>query len=299
MSIKYWLIVALLGIGWGASFFFNEILLRELGPISVSAGRVAFGALGCWIWVLATGGTIPMNARRLTEIIFLGAVQYAVPFALYPVAQQFITGGAAGIINALTPIMVVIVSHFWPGGERASLLKSLGVLCGFAGICILATPALRAGGGSELWGLIFAALAPLCYAVSLNYNRRFQALNPAAIAAWGMSAGTVLIVPVAFYAEGAPMITRVETWAALAMIGFVLTSASFIVFYKILPVVGATNFSTTTFIAPISAVLLGVLVLDEHIALAHLMGMGAIFGGLLLIDGRILRRFGRFHQPKG
>ena len=46
MSYRYWAIIVLLGVGWGSSFFFNEILLRELGPFTTSLGRIAFGALG-------------------------------------------------------------------------------------------------------------------------------------------------------------------------------------------------------------------------------------------------------------
>lgn len=297
MSARYWAIIFVLGIGWGASFYFNEILLRELGPISVSMGRVGLGALGCWVYVIATGGYIPVTTGRLGALFFLGSLQYAIPFAIYPVAQQYITGGAAGIINALMPIMVVIVSHVWPGGEKATLAKSLGVICGFAGIVVMALP--RVGQGGAFWGLMLAALAPVCYALAINYNRRFAQLNPAAIAAWGLTGATVLITPVALWAEGTPVITRSETWVALAVIGFVLTSASFIAVYWMLPRVGATNFSTVTFIAPISAVLLGVVLLGEEIGVPHILGMAAIFAGLLLIDGRVLRLAGRDRQPKG
>lgn len=303
MSSKYWAIIALLGIGWGSSFYFNEILLRELGPLSVAMGRVGLGALGCWIYLVATGGYIPLSPGRLGALFFLGAVQYAIPFAMYALAQQYITGGAAGIINALMPVMVVIVSHVWPGGEKATLAKSAGVVFGFAGICVMALPALQRGGGSEFWGLLMAALAPVCYAVAVNFNRRFAQLNPSAIAAWGLTGATVLIVPLALWAEGVPVITQGATWASLAVIGFVLTSASFIVVYWLLPRVGATNFSTVTFIAPISAVVLGVTLLEEQVSAAQIIGMAAIFCGLLLIDGRVLRAFraGRApdHQPKG
>jgi hypothetical protein len=53
MALRYWAVIFTLGIGWGMSFMFNAILLRELGPLSVSMGRGGFGALGCWIYVLA------------------------------------------------------------------------------------------------------------------------------------------------------------------------------------------------------------------------------------------------------
>lgn len=302
MAARDWIIVIVLGIGWGASFFFNEILLREIGPLSVSMGRVSLGAVACWVYVLASGRRVPFTAALGLPLLFFGAVQYAVPLAVYPLAQEYITGGVAGIVNAMMPIMVVIVSHLWPGGERATLAKSMGALFGFAGIVVLALPTLRQGGGVELWAVMFTLLAPVCYGIALNFIRRFRGIDPATLAALALTAGTVLITPVALAREGVPQITRVETWASLAVIGFVLTGVSFIVIYNLIPRIGATNASTVTFVAPVSAVFLGALILGEEVRLEHLLGMMAIFAGLVLIDGRFVvwaRGVRRDHQPKG
>ena len=77
----------------------------------------------------------------------------------------------------------------------------------------------------------------------------------------GLGGATLALVPLALQ-EGVPVITRVETWASLAVIGFVLTAAAFILFYNVLPRVGATNITLVTLIAPMSA-LAAVLVLGE------------------------------------
>lgn len=301
MSLVNWAVIVLLGIGWGSSFFFNEVLLRELGPFGLSLGRVGLGALGCWIYLAATGGLRGASWHETRQFALIGLVQYGLPFSIYALAQQYITGGAAGIINALTPVMVVIVAHFWPGGERATVLKSVGVAIGFSGILLLALPALQAGGGSQLWAIFLAALAPVCYAFAVNYTKTVTGVPPAAMAAWGLSMATLFLAPITLIMEGVPIVTRPESWAALAMIGFVMTSASFIVFYWVLPRVGPLATSTVTFIAPISAVLLGVWFLNEQLLWPQLAGMGAIFTALLLIDGRLVRllRPKGNHQPDG
>lgn len=297
MSVRYWSVILLLGLGWGSSFYFNAILLREVGPLTVSMGRVALGAIGCWVYVFATGRSIAMPAIVLGQILVLGVLQFALPFAIYPVSQGYISSGAAGIVNAMTPITVVIVSHFWPGGERATHAKSLGVLFGFSGIVILAYPALKSGGGSELWAIFGAVLAPVSYAVALNYVRRLKGIDHSTLVAYALTGATVFITPLALLTEGIPVITHAETWAAFAVVGFLLTSASFIVVYWLLARVGATNASTVTFIAPLSAVLLGIFLLGESVLPAHLLGMGAIFCGLLMIDGRVLKRWQVRHWP--
>lgn len=292
MTARYWVLIFLLGIGWGSSFFFNEILLRELGPITVALGRVGVGALGCWIWIFATGSVRAVPGAALASLALFGLVQYAFPLTIYPVMQQFITSSAAGIVNAMTPIMVVLVSHVWPAGERATPQKSVGVAFGFAGIVVMAWPSFLGQGASNPWALVGTISAPLCYGIALNLLRRFAGMDRTVLTAWSLTLGTIMIAPVALLSEGMPVITQAQTWGALFVIGFVLTSASFILLFWLIPIVGGTTASTITFIAPVSAVLLGVLVLGEEVGVFHAAGMTLIFAGLLFIDGRFLRRIG-------
>lgn len=289
MALRYWAVIFVLGIGWGMSFMFNAVLLRELGPLSVSMGRVGFGALGCWIYVLAARKPVTLQAGRWLALFGFGVLSYAAPFAFYALGQQHIASGVAGIVNATTPALAVVVSHFWPGGERATLLKTLGVLCGFLGIVLLSLPLLSAGQSSALWAVLVTLCAPLCYAFSVNVARAFRDMEPVVLVAIALTGATVAIAPLAIWSEGLPVITRAETWGALLVIGFVLTSAAFIVFYWVLPKVGPTNITMPTLIAPVSALILGTYVLKEPLLAEHLWGMVAILLGLLLIDGRILR----------
>lgn len=289
MPLRYWAIIVTLGLGWGASFYFNAVLLREIGPLSVSMGRVGIGALGCWFWVFMRRIPVRIGRGMLGPLFVFGLFQYAMPLAIYPVAQQAVTSSAAGIVNAMTPIMVVIVSHFWPGGERATPAKTAGVMVGFAGIVVLMVPSAQGLSDSAIWALLFAMLAPLCYGISVNFIRRFSGIDLTVMTAASLSMATLFISPLALWREGVPVITRPETWFALAAIGLVLTSAAFVTLFWLLPRVGGTTASTITFIAPVSAVLLGVLLLGEHVLVWHLAGLAGIFCGLLLIDGRLVR----------
>lgn len=303
MPLKYWVLIFVLGMGWGSSMFFNEILLRELGPLQTALGRVGLGAAGCWVWLILTRRPWRVSAGFLRDVGIFGFLQYAAPLTIFPAAQQFITSGEAGIVNAMTPVMVVVISHLWPGGERATPAKVAGVICGFGGIVALALPALGEEGAGTFGALLFCVLAPFCYGVAVNWFRRFKGADATVITAWSLLAGTLMLAPVALLAEGVPRITRPETWAALVFIGFVLTAAAFILLFWLLPKAGGTRTSTITFLTPVSAVLLGVLFLNEVLRPAHLMGMAAIFAGLLLIDGRVLARLrpaGAVEsQPKG
>ncbi|MEL7343987.1 MAG: DMT family transporter, partial [Pseudomonadota bacterium] len=248
----------------------------------------------CWAFVVVTGRKARLPIGVLGQIAVLGLAMFALPFLIYPIGQTYITSGAAGIINAMTPIMVVIMSHFWPGGERATVLKSMGVACGFAGIVVLAAPAL--GEGSRLFGILFTVLAPVCYAFALNWVRRLAGIDQRVMLTWGLTFATLFAAPVALIFEGAPAALSRDAVLATLAIGPVLTSAAFILFYWLLPRVGATSLSSLTFIAPVSALLLAAFVLGEEMKSSYFVGMAAIFAGLLLIDGRIVRALRR--EPK-
>jgi drug/metabolite transporter (DMT)-like permease len=293
MAIRDWFWVILLGAIWGTSFIFNAVLIREIGPLWVSAARVSIGALGCWAAFVALKKPLPRDPALYPQLLLLGVVGYAIPFALFPLSQQYLASGVAAIINALTPITTVIVSQFWPGGERATWLKSAGVVAGFGGAVVLALPALQSGGTSQLWAIGACLLATLCYATSLNYTRRFARIDPTTIATLALTGAAFAAVGAAFAFEGIPLITRPETWGAALGIGLIATSFAFLVMYRVLPRIGATNFTTVTFIAPISAIILGVTVLGETLLPSHFIGMGLIFLGLLFIDGRLMKHFRR------
>jgi len=293
MNVRDWLLIVLLGIIWGFSFPFNALLLVELSPLWVSAGRTGIGAVASWIFLLALRKTIPRDPRLLLQLALLGTLTYAVPFALFPLAQLNLSAGVAAIINAMTPITTVIVSHFWIGGEKASWPKVLGVAAGFGGVGVLALPAFGSGGVSELWAIGAGLLATLCYATSLNYTRSLVKIDPTVLATLALSGAAISATIAALLFDGIPVITRAQTWVSLLGIGVVATAFTFQLMYRMLPRVGPTNFSVTTFIAPISAIILSVSLLGEQIKITHVLGMMAIFTGLLLIDGRIIKRWRR------
>ena len=113
-------------------------------------------------------------------------------------------------------------------------------------------------------------------------------MDPVVVTAWAMTGGALLIGPAALATEGLPPLPGPAAAAALAVLGFGLTSVAFLVMYTILPRVGATNLSLVTFIAPLSATLIGATALAEPVGAGHVAGMALILTGLAAIDGRVL-----------
>ena len=297
LQLRYWAMIAGLGAIWGTSFSLNAILLREIGPLSVSLGRVLLGAIFCWAFIFLSHRRVTYPNGKTFLLLLLAVTNFAAPLALFPIAQQHIASGVAGVINGLTPVAVVLISQIWPRGEKAGFVKFVGVTFGFVGIFLLSVPSFQANDDSELWALAIAMSAPICYGIALNLIREFEGFDPTLLVAFALGLAALLLVPPVLYLEGWPQISRPETWFSLGWIGFIATGFAFIGLYWLVPRVGGTNMSTATCIAPVTAIFLGVFLLDETFEIYHGLGMTAIFCGMLTIDGRVIRFFskGSYH----
>lgn len=292
MSTRDWLMVLAVGCIWGTSFLFIAILLREFDPFWIAAGRLGIAALVSWGFLVALGKAVPKDPMLYLQLGGFGVLAYGLPFMLFPLAQQHVSSGMAAILNGMTPLMTVVIAHFWPGGERARPAKMLGVLFGLGGATLLALPAIQAGGGSQLWAMMLCLGAVLLYAITLNMARAFRAIDPTVVATLALTGSAVLAVPVALIAAGLPTGASAGGWAAMVALAVFPTAVAFQIMYRVLPRVGASNFSVNTFVSPVVALLLGIIILHEAFLPTHLLGMLGIFAGLLLMDGRVLRAFG-------
>jgi len=287
MILKDWLFLIFVSFLWGGSFFFNGILVQSVGPWTLTAGRVTIGAIGVWAYVILSGRKIPTDTALWGFYIFLGTIFYALPFTAIAWGQQQISSGLASIINAMNPITILVVTHFWPGGERATPLKFIGVLIGIAGVGLLTFPKFQAGALSELLAYLAVYSATICYAIALNIARRLKDHSPVVTAAGSLTGAALVSILFAVSMDGIPTgITGQTVWAFLG-IGLLSTSLAFSLMYYLLPRIGPVNFSMVTFMVPVTAIFLGLTFLGESIETIQLAGMLVIFLGLLFIDGRL------------
>ncbi|WP_416896144.1 MAG: DMT family transporter [Minwuia sp.] len=291
MGAAEWAMMLALSLLWGATFFFVEIALRDLGPLTLVLGRVAMGAATLWLLVLASGAVLPKTLRDWRELAVMGLMNNAIPFTLIFWGQTQITSSLASILNATTPIFGVIVAHLFLADERATPNKALGVLFGIGGVILLIGPDALAGVDGSLLGQLALIGAAISYAFAGAWGRRLGRFAPPVAAAGMLTMSTLMMVPVALLAEGlpgtAPGLYPVLAWVALGVAG---TGLAYILYFRILERAGATNLLLVTFMIPPSAILLGVWFLDESLSLTAVGGLVLIFIGLACVDGRFLRR---------
>ena len=289
MGAVEWGLLLALSLIWGSTFFFVEIALTDVGPLTLALGRVAMGAAVLWLLVAALGLQRPGSLAGWRDLAVMGLLNNAIPFCLIFWGQQHITSALASILNATTPIFAIVVAHLLLADERATPAKALGVAFGLGGVVLLIGPEVLAGLSEGLLGQLAVMGAALSYAFAGAFGRRLSRFAPPVAAAGMLTMSTLIMIPVALLSEGlprtVPAMPSLAAWAALGVAG---TGLAYILYFRILATAGATNLLLATFLIPPGAIFLGVVFLDESLAPTSLAGLALIFGGLACIDGRVL-----------
>ncbi len=297
MTASEWGLLIFLSLLWGSSFIFNDIAVRELPTLTVVVTRVFFAALILYAVTRLAGIAMPTDWRIWRSLLILGLVNNALPFCLIVWGQTHIAAGLASILNATTPLFGVVVAHYFTGDEKLTAGRLAGVITGFAGVAVMiGADALQSLGVNVLAQLAILS-ATFCYAVGTIYARRFRGLglSPLATATGQVTASSILLVPVMLIVDQ-PWSLPVPSMAAIASLAGVATlstALAYIIYFRILSTAGATNLLLVTFLIPITAIFLGILLLGETLYPKQIAGMVMIGAGLALIDGRPVRFLGR------
>jgi drug/metabolite transporter (DMT)-like permease len=284
-----WTLLLLLGFLWGGSFNLIQVALRELPPLTLVALRVTLSAAVLYAVARIAGHSMALPWNIWQSFAVMGLLNNLLPHTLNAYGQTQIGSGLAAILTASTPLFAVVFAHLFTRDERMTVFKAAGVLAGIAGVAVIIGADALQGVGLKVLGQFAVLLAAMSGAMAGVFGRRLRGV-PALVSATGQTAWTLLfMLPIALIADWPwqlPM-PGPTTWLAVAGIALGGTVLGYIIFFRLLARVGATNLLLVTFLNPITALLLGALFLGEIIEARHLAGMGLIALGLVAIDGRV------------
>lgn len=294
IDARDWSLLGLLSVLWGGSFFFNGVALGELSPFTLVFLRVALAALMLLPLLRLYRIRFPENLSAWMPFFAIGLLNNVVPFSLIVVGQTYIPSGLASILNATTPLFTVVVMAV-AGEEKLLARRIAGVVAGLVGVVILRGYGDGWHSGQGL-GILLCLAGAFSYGLSALAARRLLSNSPPlGTAAFQMMASTVMMALVAGMVERPwqlPMPGQ-TTWLAVIGLAALSTALAYIVFFQILRRSGATNVMLVTLLIPVTAILLGVVVLGETISPREIAGALVIGSALLLIDGRVLKFFQR------
>lgn len=288
IDARDWSLLCVLSILWGGSFFFNGAVLRELPPLTLVFLRVALGAAILLPLLRMQGIGFPIGATGWKPFVVIGLLNNAIPFSLIVIGQTFIPSGLASILNATTPLFAVLVMAA-AGEEALQMRRVAGVALGLFGVIILRGWGIEARPGQGL-GILLCLGGALSYGfAALAARRLLKDSPPLGTATFQLMASTAMMAIIAGAVEQPwrlPM-PSVTTWLAVLGLAGLSTALAYIVFFQILRRSGATNVMLVTLLIPVTAILLGWLVLGEPISMREIAGAIVIGSALLVIDGRV------------
>ena len=298
-QVKYLALVLI----WGSSFLLMKVGLESMSAVQISALRILSGARGAQrCCSLARGGRLPTGRRVWGHLFVCGFFLGALPFTLFALSETRISSALAGIGNAATPIATVLATMAILPGERVTGRRLVAVGVGFLGVVTIMQP-WTAVDRPDLVGFSMALAGGASYGIGWTYNRRFLSgvdLGGLSQPAATLLTALVLMVPVvlgwaALQPEGLAAIWSYDAagcrhagsgcrWPACSCSGLVGTGFAYMLQFDVVRGAGPVIGSTITYLIPVVSVVLGVLVLGEHLGPWQIVGFAIVLGAAYVIN---------------
>ncbi len=310
-----WGLFLSLALIWGSSFLFIKIGLDAgMAPFTLVTWRMVTASLFLVVVLRLTHGRFPRRPGSFRLLAILALVNVALPGLLISWGEQSISSALTSVLNSLTPLFTIGIAALVLRDEPITLNRLAGLLIGFGGAVLLASPNLAASdraasSTAALLGEVAVALGALCYGIGAVFSRHRitgQALvddpgigprqaTPVEIALPQAAISGVICGVAAVIFERPPggliaLPPDAASWFSVTWLGMLGSGLAYLLFFRLVRAWGATRTTTVTYLIPIVGITLGVVVLQEELHPAEILGALLILSGLLLANSSVGRR---------
>lgn len=277
-----------LGLVWGSSFLFIDLALVSFTPGGIVFLRGLLGATSLAIILAIRRDRLPAWGSDWVHIGVVALLLNAVPGFLFALGQQWVPSSLAGIVNATTPLMTVLVVAVAFRDQKPSPNQLLGIFVGIAGI-ILVTDVIGKFEGATVLGVAVLLLATLSYGIAMPYAKRHVSnlpYSPYALATAQVGVSAILTAPGALFSGilVQPM-SASALWGILGL-GVLGTGIAYVWNYRNIELAGSVIASSVTYITPVVAIVLGIVFLRETLSFSQFLGGALVVLSALLIQER-------------
>jgi drug/metabolite transporter (DMT)-like permease len=288
MKFKIFMWLFVLAWVWGPAFLFVKVAVEEIPPLTLVAIRVSIAAALLYVIMKVQGHNLPKFGSIWKHFIILGLINNAVPYVLLSWGEQYIDSALAAILIGTTPIFTMILAHLYTTTDHLSSAKVFGVALGFGGVVALVGPALVGGVQATILGLLASVAAAASYAAALVYAKNhMRGLPPLVAPTAQLTVAAIFLAPLALIADR-PATLPLPSWSAagsLLLLATISTALAFALYYRALESISATNLSMVTYLIPIVATILGVIILHEQLGWNIYLGSVLILSGVMAVNG--------------
>ena len=292
MKNKDWILVILLGLCWGSSFFFVEMLLKHLSPFMIVYLRVSIASVFLIMFIIIRGTKFKLSLKNLFNLFIMSLLNNVFPFLLITFGQQTTTGGLASILNANTSFIGILLASLFLPLERLNFYRLIGVSIGVLGVIIAIGYQNIIQLNDDDLGKYLILIATLSYGFAGVWGKlKLQNFTPIIAATGMLTMSTIILTPYAFTMHLEEIYSLNFFILKYAFVFAIICSVfAYFLYFKILESAGAGNLLICTIIIPPSSIFLNAFVLNQMITFNECVGLIIIILGLIMLDGRLINK---------
>jgi drug/metabolite transporter (DMT)-like permease len=283
LNAKTLVVLVVLGGLFGSAFLYMKVLVDEIAPIEIVAGRLFLGALVVFVIIAVRGKTLNFDPATIGKISLLALLDSVIPFTLIAWSETKIDSGVASVLVSTMPMLTVVIATIAFPDERLAPVRLLGIPLGFLGVVALTGGDVLDITSENAAGQLAVIAAAGCYGVASVYAKTLLKTQDAlSLTGTKLAAGAVMAAVATAITQGAPAYQSlsVEGVLALLALGLLSTALAFILYFWLVRTAGSVCASLVTYIVPVFGLLLGWAVLGEEIGPSTAVGAVLITAGV-------------------
>jgi drug/metabolite transporter (DMT)-like permease len=283
VSRRGWALFLAMAVIWGMPYLLIKVAVGDFSPVLVVFGRCVVGAALLLPWTIARGHLRPA-LRRWRPLLAFTVLEITAPWLLLSFAERTLSSSLTGLLVATVPFVAALAGRLTGEEERLRPVRVLGMVLGVVGIVALLGLDIE---GVTVPALLAVALTVIGYATApLIISRKLPEVPGVAASSIALLVTAVVYAPFAVPRLGRVADASAQAVLSVVALGVVCTALALALFFALIREVGPQRALIITFLNPVVAVLLGVLLLDEPLTLGLGVGLPLVLAGCVLATRR-------------
>ena len=259
---------------WGSTYIVTTEFLANYSPLTVAMLR----ALPAGLLLLLIVRQLP-SGIWWARIFLLGALNISFFLSMLFISAYRLPGGVAATVASTQPLMVVFLAY----AVLASPIRLVSVLAALVGAVGVALLVLTPTAALDAIGIVAGLAGAAAMACGTVLSRKWQPpVSLFTFTAWQLTAGGLLLVPVVLVFEPAIPVPTTSNLLGLAWLGLVGAALTYALWFRGIARLAPSIVSSLLLLSPVTAVLLGWLVLDQSLTALQIIGVLLVIGSIWL-----------------
>lgn len=283
---KY-ILLLLISFIWGSQFFFVALVTYDIGAVTLSLLKAIIGAI-CLSFI-SLFLTREKNSTDFKLYVGIAFFEVVLPFILIAQGQKYVSSSIASMLIATVPIITLILFVIF-FKKKVSQFQFFSISLGFLGMVILSWPTQATSGSGTVFGNVLLLLAAISFAMSLILMEKLDGGSPVIHMRNVLWIASIILLPLGFIFER-PLhldIDRLQI-SSIVILGIFHAGIVYMLYNLLIKKEGALFASFSNYIVPVVGVLMGYFILNESLALQHIIGIFIILCALLLSNKKVFK----------